>query len=168
MLCDADCPTLLVLADQVGVELKAWGPYPAEYINKRPPSFAFNALVVSPVPELGAHEMDARTFLGAPLGAVSLGEAGPQMQRAWYTARQIIKWAANKDGPAHFDPKRPATMNVIADAMIVTGNIVMISAAGETPISKSDQAPLRIALIQIAQWAESLSKQVLADVPAGT
>jgi hypothetical protein len=163
MLCDADWPTLLVLAREMSVSLRVWGPYPPEATNERPPTFAFNALVASAEPVWGGHEMSAEEYLGAPIGSVSFGGVGEPTSSSWYTPKQLIKWAANKEGASHFDPKLPATFQSIGTSIISTGSVTMLGPSGSTPITQNDNLPVRIALLQISQWAVAATDQVLVS-----
>jgi hypothetical protein len=163
MLCDAQWPTLLTLARALVVQLRVWGPFPAAAITEKPPSFAFNALIASAEPAFGGHEMSAEEYLDAPVGALTVsapGRAHPEAK--WYTPRQLIKWAANKEGPSHFDPNPVATFSNIGAALEVSGSARVIGPGGqETPIAKNDNFMLRAALLQIAELAVALADQVL-------
>jgi hypothetical protein len=163
MLCDSDWPTLIALARELSLTLRVWGPYPPQAANTRAPDFAFNALTVSAEPEFGAHEMIMEQFLDAPIGAIPLSNPGEAPSRStWYTPRQLIKWAANKEGPAHFDPKSSAIFERIGVSIISAGSVSMVGQSGETPISENDNILLRMALIQIAEATVLLARQVLA------
>ena len=162
MLCDADCPTLIVLARELSIDLRVWGPYPPEAKNEKPPTFAFNALTVSAEPTACAYEMGVDQFLDAPIGAVTVDDAsGGRPRSTWYTPRQLIKWAANKEGPAHFDPKPSATFQAVGSSIISGGEASMVDASGETPISRNDNLLHRMAFLQMAQAVVSLSGRVL-------
>lgn len=164
MLCDAQWPTLLAFARALSVDLRVWGPYPAAAINEKPPTFAFNALIASAEPAWEGHEMGVEEYLDAPIGAVAAPTLGQARPRAtWYTPRQLIKWAANKEGPSHFDPKSVATFSSIGAATVVSGSASMIDQDGsETPVTENDNFMLRVALLQIAQSAVALAGQLLA------
>jgi hypothetical protein len=162
MLCDADCPTLLALARELSINLRVWGPYPPEAKKEKPPSFTMNALVMSAEPAAFAYEMSIEQFLDAPLGAVTVADgSGGKPRSTWYTPRQLIKWAANKEGPAHFDPKPAATFHAIGSSVIASGEVSMVDASGETPITRNDNLPHRIAFLQMAQATAVLSERVL-------
>lgn len=164
MLCDAQWPTVLALAGALSVNLRVWGPYPPAAIGAKPPMLAINALIASAAPSSEGYEMSADEYLDAPIGAVAvpiLGRARPRP--TWYTPRQLIKWAANKEGPSHFDPKSVSTFASIGTAINVSGSATMIDADGsETPITENDNFMLRAALLQIAQLAVALSDQLLS------
>jgi hypothetical protein len=164
MLCDADWPTLLKLAEALGADLRVWGPHPPSDRDKKAPTFYMNALTASAEPVAFSHEMSLTEFLGAPIGAVGMVDpASGRHKGHWYTPRQLIKWAANKDGPSHFDPKAPATYEaVIANSVISTGEVTMIGPSGETPLGQSDNLLLRMALLQIAQVTLLLATDLLA------
>lgn len=162
MLCNDKWPTLLIMGNELSVEMRVWGPYPPSAIEARPPSFAFNALTVSVEPTLDAYEMSAEAYLDAPIGAVPVMAPGePRTRSTWYTPRQLIKWAANKEGPSHFDPKSSTTFQSIGSTIIAGGSVTMIGPTGETPITENDNILQRMALIQIAQMAVELADKIL-------
>ena len=161
MLCDSQWPTLVRFAQEFSVSLRVWGPYPPAAIDKSPPDFSFNALVASTQPVLGGYEMSIEEYLGAPIGAIAV-PVGKTMKPTWYTPQQIIKWTANKEGPAHFDPNLPATYQGVGSAWKVVGSVTMHGPQGSTQIKKNDNIQLRIALIQIAQWSIVAADEVLA------
>jgi hypothetical protein len=168
MLCDRDWPTLLALARELSMDLRVWGPYPPQAASTRPPSFAFNALTMSALAEYGAHEINIEEFMDAPIGAVSVSRPGEvRPVPTWYTASQLIKWAANKEGPAHFDPKSSTIFESIGSSIVATGSVTMIGQSGETPITDNDNLLQRMALIQIAEATAVLVDQVLAKHATG-
>ena len=168
VLCDGQWPTLVALARELSLDLRVWGPYPPQAADARPPGFAFNALTASAVPEFESHEMNIEEYLDAPIGAITLSSPGEARSRSvWYTPRQLIKWAANKEGPAHFDPKASATFQSIGSSIVSAGSVTMIGQSGETPISENDNILQRMALIQIAQATLVLADQVLTKHAQG-
>jgi hypothetical protein len=168
MLCDADWPTLLKLAEALGESPRVWGPNAPSDIDKKAPTFYMNALTVATEPVAFSHEMSFAEFLDAPVGAVCMiDHATGRPKGLWYTPRQLIKWAANKDGPSHFDPKTPATYTAIAaSSLISTGKVSMVGPGGETALTQSDNLPLRMALLQIAQAAVEVANDLLSKCPA--
>lgn len=163
MLCDADWPTLIILAREMAIDLRVWGPYPATAINFEPPSFVFNALTASAESVFEGYEMSAKEYLDAPIGAISVEIIGDaRLRSSWYTPRQLIKWAANKEGASHFDPKPAATFQSIGSSIVAMGSVSMISPTGSTPITENDNLILRMGLIQIAQVSVILANNVLA------
>jgi hypothetical protein len=159
MLCDADWPTLLCMAREQNIDLRVWGPFPAGDINSPPPSFAFNALIASSEPERFGFEMGAAEYLDAPIGAVVVGMEGPR----WYSPRQLIKWVANKEGYAHFDPKVPATLESVKNVLAPTEARVSIErSSGSIELKATDALIVRMALIQISEWARDCANQVIA------
>lgn len=162
MLCDRKCPTLIVLARELSIDLRVWGPYPPEAKNEKPPTFLFNALTVSVEPTAFACEMGLEQFLNAPIGVVSVDDpSGGKPQSTWYTPQQLIKWAANKEGPAHFDLKPANEFQAIGSLIIATGEVSMVDSSGETRILRNDNLLHRMALLQMAQAAVALSGRVL-------
>ena len=168
LLCDADWPTLLKLAEALGESPRVWGPYAPSDRDKKAPTFCFNALTASAEPVTFSHEMSFAEFLDAPVGAVGMiDQATGRSKGHWYTPRQLIKWAANKDGPSHFDPKTPATYTAIAASSLVsTGEVSMVGPGGETVLTRSDNLPLRMALLQIAQATHVVANDLLCRCPA--
>ena len=163
MLCDGKPSTLLALGRELSFEMRVWGPYPPSAIKARPPSFSFNALTVSTEPAFGAYEMSVEEYLDAPIGSVQVIISNDLRARSdWYTPRQLIKWAANKEGPSHFDPKSSATFQSVGSAIICSGSVTMIGPTGETPIAVNDNILQRMALIQIAQMTVELAGKVLS------
>ncbi len=162
MLCDAKWPTLIALAGELSLSLKVWGPYPPEAMNMRPPNFAMNPLTVSTQPAILSYEMTLREFLDAPIGAVSIPDTQTGNMRAtWYTPKDLIKWSANKEGPAHFNPKPHPTFQAIASSLEVIGEVTMFGPDAEIVITENDNLPIRMALLQIAQATLVLSEFVL-------
>lgn len=172
MLCDAQWPTLLAFAGALSVDLRVWGPYPPSAGNEKPPAFAFNALIASAEPVGHGYEMSAEEYLDAPIGAIAIPTTDEAPPRAtWYTPRQLIKWAANKEGPSHFDPKSVPTFSHIGAAIGASGSVFMIGHDGsETPVTENDNLILRVALLQIAQTAVVLADMLLShyDQQRGT
>lgn len=160
MLCDKDYPTLLTLAEELFVDLCVWGPFSPAAINLHPPDFLFNALIASAEPVYGGHRMSAIEYLDAPIGAISFVSDNIQKQE-WYTPRDLIKWAANKEGPSHFNLKPVAKFESIGNSLIFGGEVSMKGPASTTDISKNDALPIRMALLQIAIWAAYASELVL-------
>ncbi|MDO8925420.1 MAG: hypothetical protein Q7U94_00755 [Sideroxyarcus sp.] len=168
MLCDADWPTLLKLAEVLGESPRVWGPHAPSDRDKKAPTLYMNALTVSAEPVAFSQEMSIAEFLDAPVGAVGMiDQAAGKSKGHWYTPRQLIKWAANKDGPSHFDPKTPATYTAIAtNSLISTGEVSMVGPGGETALTRSDNLPLRMALLQIAQASVIIAKDLLTRCSA--
>ncbi len=163
MLCDRDKSTLLVLAREISMDLRVWGPFPAHATTTRPPDFVFKALTMSATPEFNTHEMSIDEYLDAPIGAISVSRPGEtHLSSQWYSPCQLIKWTANKEGPTHFDPKSSAAFQSIGSSIVAIGSVSMISQSGETPITENDNLLQRMALIQIAQSTTVLADQVLA------
>ena len=166
MLCDADWPTLIKLGELLDADLRVWGPHPPSDIYKPAPTFSMNALTVSAEPVAFSHEMSLAEFLDAPIGAIALTDPSTGGQKGnWYTPRQLIKWAANKEGPAHFDPRAPAKYQALSDAIMTTGSVSMIEPSGETPITQNDSLLVRMALLQIAQVTLCFANGLLAQCP---
>lgn len=167
MLCDKDWPTLLSLAAEVNIDLPVWGPLPESAGSSQAPAMFDSALVASPtraVGMMGEFVMPLGRYLDAPIGATKLDPENPEAQGRWYTARQLIKWIANKEGPAHFDPKQSATLGRIATGMqALDGCSVTIIRAGgaEIPLSRNDNLSVRIAMLQLMETAIAHSKKVL-------
>lgn len=168
MLCDADWPTLLKLAEALGVSPRVWGPHAPSDGDKKAPTFYMNALTASAEPVAFSHELSFAEFLDAPVGAVGMiDQATGRPKGHWYTPRQLIKWAANKDGPSHFDPKSPATYTAIANhSLISTGEVSMVGPGGETALTQSDNLPLRMALLQISLTTVVVANDLLSRCPA--
>jgi hypothetical protein len=160
MLCDAAWPTLLTLAIDQNIDLRVWGPFPVAAIDSPPPMFCFNALIASAEPEWGAYEMSAAEYLDAPIGAVLVKPQGP----TWYTPRQLIKWVANKEGPSHFDPKLPAGLASVKTSLAPSeARVSMESKSGSVELKRTDELPVRMALIQISEWAGLCADRVIAS-----
>lgn len=168
MLCDSDWPTLLKLAEALGKSPKVWGPHAPSDRAKKAPTFYMNALTVSAEQVAFSHEMSIAEFLDAPVGAVGvIDQVTGKPKGHWYTPRQLIKWTANKDGPSHFDPKTPATYTAIADSSLITiGEVSMVGPGGESALTRSDNLPLRMALLQIAQVTMIIANDLLSLCPA--
>lgn len=168
MLCDRDWPTLLKLAEALGVLPRVWGPHASSDREKKAPTFYMNPLTVSAESVPFSHEMSFAEFLDAPVGAVGmLDQATGRLKGHWYTPRQLIKWAANKDGPSHFDPKIPAEyVAIAANSLISTGEVTMVGPGGEVALTRSDNLPLRMALLQIAQAVVVTATDLLSLCPA--
>lgn len=162
MLCDAHCATLIVLAREKGVDLRVWSPMPPEAASHEPPTMMFSALVASAVPVPFSYEMPLDAFMDAPIGvATTLNSMTGERSTEWYTPRKLIKWAANKEGPAHFDAKPSASFEAIGSSMLATGEVVIAGPDVVIPLSQTDQLEVRNALLQIAQTAIALSALVL-------
>jgi len=167
MLCDRDWPTLLSLASAENIDLPVWGPLPYSARNSSAPAMFMSPLVASTTRAVGMwgeFVMPLVEYLDAPIGAITLEPANQNAQGTWYTARQLIKWIANKEGPAHFDPKQPASLGNLATGMqALDGCSVTMIGAGEseTPLSKNDNLLVRIAMLQLMQMAIEHSKKVL-------
>ena len=168
LLCDADWPTLLKLAEALGESPKVWGPHEPSDRDKKAPTFYMNALTVSSEPVAFSYVMPFKAFLDAPVGAVGLvDQATGRMKGHWYTPRQLIKWAANKDGPSHFNPKTPAMYSAIFEnSLISTGEVSMVGPSGETVLTQTDNLALRMALLQIARATLLVVNDLLSRCPA--
>lgn len=167
MLCDADWPTLFKLAEALGESPRVWGPHAPSDRDKKAPTFYMNALTVSAEPVGFSHEMSFAHFLDAPVGAIGvIDEATGRPRGQWYTTRQLIKWAANKDGPSHFDPKTPAAYTAItANSLVSAGEVSMIGPSGKTVLTRSDNLLLRMAFLQIAQATVLVADDLLSRCP---
>ena len=164
LLCDAEAPELLVFAEYKRIPLWIWGPYPAGF---RPPegilAMSWNALVASGQPVLGGHQMRVEDYLDIPIGATTFSSDGGQnSQTTWYTPRQVIKWVANKDGSAHFDPETPASLQSIRSAFTVHGQAEIIGPGISMPLASNDDHVVRVALLQIAHWRLNAAEITLA------
>jgi hypothetical protein len=168
MLCDADWPTLLVLARELAIDLRVWGPYPLNARERKPPTFAFNALVASAQPAWEGHEMSAEEYLDAPIGAVATSSSPNESAKSTcFSAPQIITWAAKTDGAAHYDPKQNSTFQGIGSSFVSMGSVTMIGATESTPITATDNLLVRTALLQISQWVAEISNTVLLRYEEG-
>jgi hypothetical protein len=167
MLCDAQWPTLLKLAELLTVDLRVWGPHPLSDKGEVAPHSDWNALTVSAEPVTDSYEMSLKEFLDAPIGAIAIPDHGTgRLVSQWYTARNLIKWAANKEGSAHFDPKSADVYEAIGGSIIVTGSIAMAGPHGTIPLSQNHNALIRMPLLQIAQATLILANRLLAHQPS--
>jgi hypothetical protein len=153
MLCDKDWPTLIALANEISIDLRVWGPYPPTAASEEPPTCTFDALVASSTPEMDAYEMSAVEYLDSPIGAI--------FEVGWYTPRQLIKWVSNKEGASHFDPKLPQGLHSLNTSFIIEGTVSMVSSSGSIELVRNDALPVRMALLQIAEWAAQCADIVL-------
>ena len=161
MLCDRDSSTLLMLASELGMDLRVWGPYPPSANHEVPPTWAMDALIASADPAADGYEMSLAEYMGAPIGVVPPDAFS--RRGTWYTPRELIRWTADKEGAAHLDPKRHPSLSSIAGSIEVTGLVTMKGAGGaETPIMRNDDFVIRVGLLQIAQMAVALADKVLA------
>jgi hypothetical protein len=167
MLCDKKWPTLLALATEGGIELPVWGPLPRSAADTPAPGMFISPLVAATTRAIGmAGEfvMPLSEYLDAPIGAITTDVVSPNAKGQWYTARKLIKGIANKEGPAHFDPKQePLLSNLTSGMQTIDGCMVtMIGPQGiETPLAQSDNLLVRIAMIQLMQMAIEHSATVL-------
>ncbi len=167
MLCDKDWPTLLSLATAENIDLLVWGPLPYSARNSPAPAMFMSPLIASTTRAAsmwGEFVIPLAEYLDAPIGAVASDPENQNAPGTWYTARQLIKWIANKERPAHFDPKQPASLGNLATGMqTLDGSTVTIIGAdgSETPISKNDNLLVRIAMLQLMEVAIEHSKKVL-------
>jgi hypothetical protein len=108
--------------------------------------------------------MTAVEYLDAPIGVTLIEPTseGINASGAWYTPRKLIKWVANKEGSSHFDPKIPAALRHLNTGLIVEGTVSMVDSNGTVvELSQNDALPVRMALIQISQWATACAESVL-------
>jgi len=155
LLCDAELPILITVAEQKNVALRIWGPLRPN--APRPPGafLPYLRLIAGwdPIPD--GHEMSVQEYLDTAIGGVPVQVGTGQGERvSWYTPRQLIKWVANKEGAAHLDLTLPATL----EALNVTRR-VMKTAEGSTT---TDEFLVRSGIVQIAQWTLKAIDRVLA------
>ncbi len=123
MLCDAERPILLAFAEDQKVPLRVWGPRPARKPMHPALLFSFNALICSWDQVGDAYEMSIEDFLDTPLAVASIATPDGQGAGSPYTPRQVIKWAANKEGVAHFDLDKPATLENLSATTYSRGDV---------------------------------------------
>jgi hypothetical protein len=99
LLVDEEHPVLLEAAERHGVPLIVYGPE-RHGCNGEIWGISFGLAAIKPS-GAASTAYGLREYLDVPVGML-----GP----AAHTPRQIIKWVANKDGGAHFDYKKPATL----------------------------------------------------------
>src|SRR3989442_8021036 len=151
LLCDGELPILIRYARERGVPLRVWGPRSPRQSAHPPLFFAFYALVASWDKLADAYEMSIEEFLDPPIGVASVAPADGLGPGSPYTPRQVIKWAANKEGVAHLDLDKPATLESLKASQYRRGEVV------------TEEMELRRVLYQIADWALHAIDHVLPD-----
>lgn len=99
LLLDADYPVLLDAAKSLNMDLRIWGP---EAEDRPGVIFAFLAFACSWDRPL---DTEAFQYFLTEYLVMPIGNSGGQP----YSMAQLIKWTSNKEGGAHFDPKKPRT-----------------------------------------------------------
>jgi hypothetical protein len=110
LLCDAEVPILLRFAKAQGKVLRIWAPRPAREPMDPDLLFYFKAFVCSWEPYPEGYEMSIEEFLVTPIGVASLPTPDGRGTAGSYSAKQVIKWTANKEGVSHLDFDKPATL----------------------------------------------------------
>jgi hypothetical protein len=149
MLCDADRPTLIAFAEAQKIPLRVWGPRPARKPMHPSLLFTFNALICSWDQVGDAYEMSIEDFLDTPLAVASIPTPDGIGAGSPYTPRQVIKWAANKEGVAHFDPDKPATLESLNASTYSRGDVT------------TKAIELRRVIYGIAEWTWRAANEVM-------
>jgi hypothetical protein len=165
LLCDTTyIPILIDYAKAKGILLRVWGPNPAGAKPHKGAVFSINFLVAA-WDRAGGYHLPIEEYLKAPLGATPIRkkefETNPDAPGAYgltYTPCQLIKWTANKEGAAHYDPEKPATFESFKNSYVVT----KVPSDGTEP----DAFLLRDAMYQLADWAIHAIDYVLGQGPA--
>ena len=150
MLCDSDLPILIAFAREQKIPLRVWAARPARKPVHPDVLLAFHALICSWDPAGGAYEMSIEDFLDTAVGVASIATPDGMGAGSPYTPRQVIKWAANKEGVSHFDQDKPATLaNLKASTF----------SHGETTTTEIE---LRRVIYDIAEWTSRAVTEVMA------
>lgn len=141
LLCDRKHPVLLKILELLEVNRRVWGPPPFD-LDETPGSY----LWVGPLADRNAPagpprsvQYEIREFLDTPLGKV-----GGQV----FTPKKLIKWTANREGLAHYDPKKPKTYRDLKSL----GPIHLSTSADEAQRT----------LAELGRWVLAVSKGLLA------
>ena len=149
MLCDADTPVLLVFAREQGVPLRVWAASPALKPFHTDLLFAFHALICSWDSVADGHEMSIEDFLDTPVGVASIATPDGMGAGSPYTPRQVIKWAANKEGVTHFDLDKPATLESLKASTYTRGEVT------------TAEMELRRVIYAVAEWTHRAVTEVM-------
>lgn len=142
---------LLEYADEVGKELRIWGPWPPG-ADLTELLFVFKALVASWEPDGEGHEMSIREYLDTDLGVATKVHPDSTEQVA-YTAREIIRDAANKEGVAHLTLEKPAGLRYVKASEYRSGDLVV------------EEVELRRIMEQLGRWTVRAIEHVLELEP---
>ncbi len=106
-LCDADWPVLLRYADYRCRNLYIYAQPGIPKGLERGLVFAPPVTTCSRHPLASFRRMTIEFFLDNPIGYSLVGDPKSEYPSVSVTPRGWIKWTANKDGMAHFDPRPP-------------------------------------------------------------
>ncbi|SRR6266480_249242 len=149
MLCDATLPILTTFARERGIPLKVWARRPAKKPVHPDVLFALHALICSWEPVGGGHEMSVEDFLDTVVGVASIATPDGMGTGSPYTPRQVIKWAANKEGVAHFDLDKPATLENLKASTYSRGD------------ATTTEMELRRVIYDVAEWTWRAALEVV-------
>lgn len=138
---------LLDYADAVGKELRVWGPYSVG-VDLTQLLFVFKALVASWERDGEGHELTMREYLDTHLGVATKVHPDRKEQVA-YTAREIIRDAANKEGVAHLVLSKPTGLRYVKASEYRSGDLVV------------KEAELRRIMRQLGCWTVRAIEHVL-------
>lgn len=158
LLCDSDLPVLLAYAETRQMRLYVWGPPPPRPVRPGTMVMSWNALVAS-WDQVDGHRYVIEDYLDAPIGLTVVDDGSGTPNSVSYTPRELIRWAANKDGAAHLDLKKPEKYSAVKRSLVFTS----YGAGGSQSI---DDFQIRRALFQIGEWAAHSISYVLGEGPA--
>jgi hypothetical protein len=147
LLVDGDLPVLLRRAKEKGKVLYAYVEDSDLRTLEGKATWVWSGFVISSTPEQGSKRITIEEFLDRAIGLYS-DEQG--LARS-YTPRQLIKYAANKEGVAHLDLKKPRALEQM--------KLMTISDGRRT----SDSQEIRHAVRAIAGWTYNAISYVLDD-----
>ena len=158
MLCDRDEPTVIRFFESIGQSPIVWGVFPAEALGSTPPNLVWVPCIVAAIPTDDMYPMRLIELVGAPIGVIpNPDENDPRNPTVWYTACQLIKWTANGEGAAHFNPKRKPSLEEVANGWEITGTLTVYGAHGEITLSDNVDSIIKVQVIQLAQMVIALT-----------
>jgi len=111
LLCDRNLPILIKYAEIKRIPLPIFAPsliLPSS--ENKLPLLSINFLKIGWSYRNDNSTISIQEFLDKPYGIVPIKNSNGSSKGSMFTPKQIIKWVANKEGIAHLDFKKPATL----------------------------------------------------------
>lgn len=151
LLADENEELVIRYAEQLGIDLQVWGPYPAgsdfgELL------FVFNALIASwdrPPAVYDAYQLPIRAYLETPIGIASVRTQDESSKAVPYAPREVIKSACNKEGVTHLNIGKPSGLRYLQETKYHTQDVII------------EEAELRRIMSQIGNWTLKAIEHVL-------
>jgi hypothetical protein len=147
LLVNDELPVLLRYAKERGKTLYAYVPNCDLRELEGEPVCGWSGFVISSNPEEGSKRITIEEFLDRAIGLYS----DEQGLACTYTPRQLIKYAANKEGVAHLNLKKPKALEAMKLMAIIDER------------GRSDSQEVKHALRAIAGWTYNAIGYLLDD-----